>query len=184
MTGLQTMSRILLSVIGGVALVLVEVSFFSEFRLLRLLDLSLVVLLLVAVRAKTSFVVSLSGAVGFTLDVFSPLSFGGYVLSILGTMGIVMILLREVFTSRSILSSLFLVVLGTLLFHSIILAFGYFTKTFGLHSIGVPLSWQWAQFLTGHVIANLLAGIFGILGSRWILATISKRFLFVSHEKI
>lgn len=184
MNTLQSISRILLFAIVGVFLVLLDISFLPEFRFLKILDLSLIALVLFASRVKASLLIVSAGVIGFFLDVFSPLSFGGYLIAVTVTIGSVALLTREVFTNHSTLSDLLLLAFATVLFHTTIIAFGYFTKTFGIHTIGTVVSWEWLPFFMSRIAANLVGGLLTLLVSRRILVILRRRFLFLPHETI
>lgn len=184
MNALQSISRYILFCIFALLLALFEVSFFSEFSNLRFIDFSLVILILLAGRVRLSFLLSAGAIAGFFLDVFSPFSFGGYLFAITIALGGAILLLHEVFTNRSMISYLFLIICGTALYHFSTLVFAYSTKTFGVHSIGLAFTTQWLVFFAAHGAANLLTGIIVIFGSRWMKEKFSRRFLFLSHENL
>lgn len=160
-------------------IVLFEVSFFSVFDTLRLIDLSLLFFVIALIFAGSRLGILTGVTMGLLLDTFSPLSFGAYTIAFLITGALLLLFSRNVFSDRNSISLLSLGIIATLVFHGALLSVSLLTTLLDVQLVGIQLSRAWFELLGSTLLLNLIALVLFYLLGHAARQFLQKRFLFI-----
>ena len=155
----------------------IQISFFSASSFLREnLNLVLIVLIYYLYISTIRDGLAYGLAFGILLEFFSAYPFGVILLSLLTALLVASLLIKNVFTNRSFLSFMTVILISTVVYYLALLLFSYLASFVSQFAFRTEFIQTISQLFT-QVVTNILIGIIVYYFATMLVNIIGKRFL-------